>query len=315
MSDAMELETAAENIFPSIETIQEIKVSSINNGAEYAQVGDITTITKGGTNQFHGTAFWNYNGNGLNANPNYFTRTLPARSTNNDWGGSVGGPVFRDKTFFFGAFERLTLYGNSIGTALVPEAPYRQGDFSSLTTAITDPSTGNPFAGNIIPAARINSVSKIILDKYIPAPNIRSNQNSYSIASSTISNQFDARLDHVFGSRHNVFGRYSYKNWDRLSPTAFQASGPRVEGRPTRTTGDLRQLCHPSQPNQRSAVRFHDRRYSADHWVERRRLHRGHRPQVDSSESARRHGLDVRGDFRVHALWRTPGRTSYHAEL
>ena len=107
-----------ENIFPSIETIQEIKVSSINNGAEYAQVGDITTITKGGTNQIHGTAFWNYNGNGLNANPNYFNRALPARTVANNFGGSAGGPVFRDKTFFFGAFERLSIYGVGLSDRL-----------------------------------------------------------------------------------------------------------------------------------------------------------------------------------------------------
>ena len=225
-----------ENIFPSIETIQEIKVSSINNSAEYAQVGDITTITKGGTNQLHGTAFWNYNGNGLNANPNYFSRTLPARTVANNFGGSAGGPVFKDRTFFFGAYERLSIYGLGVNAATtVPEASFRQGDFSALTTAIIDPSTGNPFQGNIIPAARINSVSKVIMDKYIPAPNLASNRYTYAIPASTISDQFDARLDHVFSSRHNVFGRYSYKNWDRISPTAYPASGPRVEGRPTRT--------------------------------------------------------------------------------
>ena len=224
-----------ENIFPSIETIQEIKVSSINNSAEYAQVGDITTITKGGTNQIHGTAFWNYNGNGLNANPNYFTRTLPARTVANNYGGSAGGPVFKDKTFFFGAFERLSIYGLGVGTATVPEADFRQGDFSRLTTPIIDPSTGTPFAGNVIPSSRINAVSKVFLDKYIRAPNIRSNQHSYAISASTISNQFDARLDHVFSSRHNIFGRYSFKNWDRISPTAMEASGPQYGSRPTRT--------------------------------------------------------------------------------
>ena len=225
-----------ENIFPSIETIQEIKVSSINNTAEYAQVGDITTITKGGTNQLHGTAFWNYNGNALNANPNYFSRALPTRKVANNFGGSAGGPVFKDKTFFFGAFERLSIYellANAPTT--VPEADFRQGDFSRLTTPIIDPSTGNSFPGNIIPAGRINSVSKVILDKYIPAPNLASNRYTYAISASTLSNQFDARLDHNFSSRHNVFGRYSYKNWDRVSPTNYPASGPQLGSRPTRT--------------------------------------------------------------------------------
>jgi hypothetical protein len=229
-----------ENIFPSIETIQEIKVSSINNSAEYAQVGDITTITKGGTNQIHGTAFWNYNGNGLNANPNYFNRAIPARTVANNFGGSAGGPVFKGRTFYFGAFERLSIYGLGVGQAMVPESDFRQGNFARLTTPIIDPSTGLAFPGNIIPANRINPVSKIILDQFIRAPNQpdptrQPNLHRYTISQSTISNQFDARLDHVFSSRHNVFGRYSYKNWDRISPTAQEASGPQYGSRPTRT--------------------------------------------------------------------------------
>ena len=84
-----------ENIFPSIETIQEIKVSSINNPAEYAQVGDITTITKSGSNEYHGTMFWNYNGTSMNANPNYFSRSLVTTTVNNNAGGSLGGRICR----------------------------------------------------------------------------------------------------------------------------------------------------------------------------------------------------------------------------
>jgi len=88
-----------ENIFPSIETIQEIKVSSINNSAEYAQVGDITTVTKGGTNQLHGTAFWNYNGNGLNANPNYFTRTRRHAQSQMTMAGAQAGQFSKTRPF------------------------------------------------------------------------------------------------------------------------------------------------------------------------------------------------------------------------
>ena len=98
-----------ENIFPSIETIQEIKVSSINNPAEYPQVGDITTITKSGSNSYHGTVFWNYNGTSMNANPNYFSRSLVTTTVNNNTGASLGGRIFRDKTFFFGAFDSSPL--------------------------------------------------------------------------------------------------------------------------------------------------------------------------------------------------------------
>lgn len=223
-----------ENIFPSIETIQEIKVSSINNPAEYPQVGDITTITKSGSNAYHGTAFWNYNGTSMNANPNYFSRSLVSTTVNNNTGASLGGRIFRDKTFFFGAYERLSILGAGVGVATVPEAPFRQGNFSSLTTPLIDPSTNAPFPGNVIPANRINPISRLILDQFLTSPNTRSNEARYSSSASTISNQYDLRIDHVFSARHNLFGRYSLKDWERVSLTSYQASGPRTEERPTR---------------------------------------------------------------------------------
>jgi hypothetical protein len=223
-----------ENIFPSIETIQEIKVSSINNPAEYPQVGDITTITKSGSNSYHGTVFWNYNGTSMNANPNYFSRSLVTTTVNNNTGASLGGRIIRDKTFFFGAFERLSILGSAIGVATGPEAAFRQGDFSALGTPIIDPLTNAPFPGNIIPPNRITAPSKAILDRYLALPNTLANESRYGTSASTISNQYDIRVDHVFSTNHNLFGRFSKKDWDRVSPTAYQASGPRTEDRPTR---------------------------------------------------------------------------------
>jgi hypothetical protein len=224
-----------ENIFPSIETIQEIKVSSINNPAEYAQVGDITTITKSGSNEFHGTAFWNYNGTSMNANPNYFSRSLVTTTVNNNAGGSLGGRVFRDRTFFFGAYERLSILGTGIGGATVPEVPYRQGDFSALSTPVIDPMTNLPFPGNRIPDSRIAAASKTILNQFIALPNTRANEARYSTSASTISDQYDLRIDQTFSAKHNLFGRFSLKDWDRILPTAQQISGPRIEQRPNRT--------------------------------------------------------------------------------
>ncbi|HYO83721.1 MAG TPA: carboxypeptidase regulatory-like domain-containing protein, partial [Bryobacteraceae bacterium] len=223
-----------ENIFPSMETIQEIKVSSINNPAEYAQVGDITTITKSGSNAYHGTIFWNYNGTSMNANPNYFSRNLVSTTVNNNVGASAGGRIFRDRTFFFGAYERLSILGAGIGVATVPEAAFRQGDFSGLATPLIDPLTGQQFPGNRIPADRINPVSRTILDGFITPPNTGAREARYSSSASTISDQFDARIDNVFSPRHNLFGRFSMKEWERISPTTYQASGPRTERRPNK---------------------------------------------------------------------------------
>ena len=128
------------NIFPSIESIEEIKVSSINNTAEYAQLGDITTISGPGTNDYHGTAFWNYNSERLNANPNYFNPSLkPNTSDNHNFGGSLGGRLVRNRTFFFATFERLDIKLFQSAAATVPQAAFRRGDFSALATPIIDP--------------------------------------------------------------------------------------------------------------------------------------------------------------------------------
>jgi hypothetical protein len=227
-------DNGAVNIFPSVEGVEEIRVSSINNNAELAQTGDITTITKAGTNNWHGSAFMNFNNEGLNANPNYFSKTLPAESDNKDYGASLSGPVVRGKTFFFATYERLAISKTGVGTATVPEADFRTGNFARLGTPLIDPQTGQPFPGNIIPASRINPVSRVILDQYISAPNEGPALTRYSIPASDTSNQFDVRLDQNFTASHRAFARFSWKEQEIVSPTNYQASGPRTKKNPTR---------------------------------------------------------------------------------
>lgn len=223
------------NIFPSIESIEEIKVSSVNNTAEYAQLGDITTVSKPGTNNYHGTAFWNYNSDGLNANPNYFNPSLkPNASDNNNFGGSLGGRLIRNRTFFFGTFERLDINMFQSVTATVPQAAYRNGDFSSLATPIVDPVTGTRFPGNVIPASRINPVARTLLSGYIPAPNEGTATHRYSVDATEVSNQYDIRLDQNFQS-HTLFGRLSSKRVERQAPTTYESLGPRTSENPVAT--------------------------------------------------------------------------------
>jgi hypothetical protein len=128
-----------ENIFPSLESIQEIKVSSINNSAEYPQVGDITTITKSGSNEYHGTIFWNYNGTSMNANPNYFSRSLVTTTVNNNAGGSLGGRILRDRTCVFGAgIVKLRQVGdNRTDEILVSPPPVSTRDHQPCHLAVS----------------------------------------------------------------------------------------------------------------------------------------------------------------------------------
>jgi Carboxypeptidase regulatory-like domain/TonB dependent receptor len=222
------------NIFPSVEGVEEIKVSSINNNAEFAQAGDITTITKRGGNEYHGTGFFNLNNDSLNANPNYFSKAIPNQSDNKNYGASLNGPIFRNKTFFFATYERLTISRTGVQTATVPEADFRTGNFARLGTPVLDPLTGQPFPGNVIPASRINPVSAKILSKYISAPNEGLATARYSIPATETSDQFDVRVDHSFNPSHTLFARFSWKDLQRLSPTAYEVAGPARYENPTR---------------------------------------------------------------------------------
>ncbi len=224
------------NVFPSIESVEEIKVSSVNNTAEYAQLGDITTVSRPGTNQIRGTGFYNFNDTGLNANPNYFNKAVaPNQSDNSDYGLSGGGPIVRGRTFFFGTFERLDINRTQSAAATVPSDAFRQGDFSSSATPIVDPTTGQAFAGNRIPVGRINPVAAALLQNFIPAPNEGAATHRYTIDATERSNQFDVRLDQNFNAGHTLFGRLSWKKVDKVSPTTFQSLGPRSEERPNHT--------------------------------------------------------------------------------
>lgn len=224
------------NIFPSIESVQEIKVSSVNNTAAYAQIGDITTVSRPGTNDYHGTAFWSYNSDGLNANPNYFNPSLkPNTSDNHNFGGSVGGRVVRNRTFFYGTVERLDIRLFQSAAATVPQDSYRRGDFSALSTPIVDPQTGQPFVNNAIPSTRINPVAATLLQRYIPAPNEGVATHRYAADATEESNQFDLRLDQNFQSGHTLFSRFSRKRLSRVSPTTYESLGPRTFDNPVAT--------------------------------------------------------------------------------
>jgi hypothetical protein len=224
------------NVFPSIESVEEIKVSSVSNTAEYAQLGDITTVSRPGTNRLRGTVFFNVNETGLNANPNYFNKAVaPNQSENANFGFSAGGPIARSRTFFFGTFERLDISRTQAAAATVPSAAFRQGDFSSVTTPILDPATGQPFADNRVPSTRVNPVARALLESYIPAPNEGGSIHRYTVDASEVSNQFDARVDHNISTGHTLFGRFSYKEVDKVSPTTFESLGPRAETRPNHT--------------------------------------------------------------------------------
>ena len=220
--------------FPSAESISEIRVDGVNNNAEYAQPGEITTITKSGSNQLHGSAFWYFQNSAFDAVPYGTDRANKPKKVANDFGASVGGPVYlphlyqgQNKTFFFATYEGLRFPQAQVVQALVPTALMKQGNFSQETTALT-----NPFTGGVYPNATLPTLSpsaQAFLGFY-PDPNIGNTQSvqgalaglGYNYLSTRRrdidSNQYDIRVDQTLGQKGTIFARYTSKNINQLQP-------------------------------------------------------------------------------------------------
>ncbi len=216
------------NAFPSGDSISELRVDGVLNSAEFGQPGEVTSITKGGTNHLHGSLFWYHQESAFNATP-FGSLTKPHVVTN-DFGISAGGPVViphlyngHDKTFFFATYEgyrspRATPYQSS-----VPTAAMKKGDFSGVVGVKT---LNNPFTGGTYPnyTVPINAQAQKFL-QFFPDPNIGDpntyipGANNYSANkdNSLFSNQFDVRGDQYLGKKALIFGRYTWKNSNQSS--------------------------------------------------------------------------------------------------
>ena len=218
-------------LIPTQDSISEFKVQYNNLGPEWGKFagGVINMSTKSGTNSWHGEAYEYIRNKVFNANE-YFnknqeltlgTKNEPPPFTQNQFGGEAGGAIIKDKTFVFGSYEGFRLRSATVFTTTVPTAQERTGNFSDLSgVTLFDPlgnvdGSGNrttTFAGNMIPAGRINPTSNFLL-QYIPLPTIpNSTLNNFVKASSTggDTDQYVARVDQVISSRQHIFGRYTH---------------------------------------------------------------------------------------------------------
>ncbi len=220
--------------FPSAESIAAIRVDGVNNNAEYGQPGEITTVTKSGTNHLHGSAFWYFQNQGFDAIPFGTDAANKPHKVANDYGASVGGPVYlphlyngHDKTFFFATYEGLRFPQSRVVQYLVPTARMKQGDFSQETATLS-----NPFTGGVYPGAKLTSInpSSAVFLPLFPDPNVKADQsvqaafadpgyNYLSTRRNDIdSNQYDARIDQSFGQRATIFARYTSKKINQIQP-------------------------------------------------------------------------------------------------
>jgi hypothetical protein len=205
-----------------IEAFQEMKVSTANNSAEYAQVAQFAAVSKSGENTMHAGFFWgNYNSaTGARA---WQDRTGPAFENFNQFTAMNGGPVFiphlyngKNRTFYFFTYGGARYRTGARYNTSVPTDGFRNGNFSSLLGSVTilDPLTGKPFPGNIIPASRISPVSSAWQSLIYPHPNL-AGQGALGLVNNYYTDpgaQFNAdnvstRIDHKFSDRNYFFAR------------------------------------------------------------------------------------------------------------
>jgi hypothetical protein len=205
------------NSYPSVDAIEEFRVQTGNFSAEYgfSAGSNINVQLKSGTNSFHGSAFEFLRNDAVDAR-NYF-RVAPLKKNvlkQNQFGATLGGPILRDKTFFFASYEGLRSIAEVPALANVLTAAQRNGDFSAYSGTLKNPYTGGTYANKQIP---VNAVSQNIINTYMPLPNgsFAGGQNYSGVSIGNQSNnQFIGRLDHRFNEKNSLFIHYIYGKRD-----------------------------------------------------------------------------------------------------
>lgn len=232
-------------LIPSAEALEEVSVTTSNYDAELGRAGGaVTSVTlKSGTNEFRGSAFYFGNTEATRAKNPFTDRTLPEERQKADeayhqYGFTLGGPIIRNRFFFFGDYIRTNDDLGRINRFVVPPEAFRRGDFSASPVPIYDPLTGDPetgagrtpFPNNQIPADRISPIAQRILAN-VPLPNLEAplGQANYQVPTTRErrTDGFDIKLNYQAGPRDQLSWRYSFQR-----PTIFEPSSYGVFGGP-----------------------------------------------------------------------------------
>ena len=212
---------------PAMDALAEFKLVTNAYAAELGRTagGVINIVTKSGTDSFHGSLYEFFRNEKLDAR-NFFAVSGPTPAfKQNQYGGSFGGPIKKAKTFFFGDYEGLRLRQGITFTSSVPTLAMRQGNFAGLAT-INDPLIRTPYPNNQIPLSVMDAAGQKIINLY-PAPRLPGLVNNFTISPNKQDREdkFDGRLDHQFGPRSSLFGRYSFNDANVYTPGALPAVG------------------------------------------------------------------------------------------
>ncbi len=201
-------------LFPNPDAVQEFSIQKNNFTAEFGNATGavVSVITRSGTNEFHGSAFEYLRNGALNAR-NFFA----ARRDNlkrSQYGGTIGGPIVKNKAFFFFGYQGTQLRTDpQLTRQFLPTAAMRSGDFSGVSRTLLDPQTRQPFPGNQIPVSRFSPVSTALL-KYIPVPTTPTGERFTGFQNRPTEDEYTARVDYTLAS-HRLSGRYFRRNYTR----------------------------------------------------------------------------------------------------
>jgi Carboxypeptidase regulatory-like domain len=221
-------------LFPSVDALDEFKLQTSTYSAEFGHsLGGVVNLQiKSGTNAMHGSGFEFLRNSVFDAN-NFFNnragRDKPDFSQH-QFGGTIGGPIVKDKTFYFFDYQGYHVNQGATYLSTVPSAKMRAGDFSEVNRIIYDPLTHLPFPGNVIPGNRVDPVAAKMLGQLIPESNTAGTLsstgqtiNNYLInpTLTRLDNQIDLKVDHGLTANNRFFARYSYEKTHRVLPATL----------------------------------------------------------------------------------------------
>ncbi|MFZ0732951.1 MAG: carboxypeptidase regulatory-like domain-containing protein [Candidatus Sulfotelmatobacter sp.] len=225
---------------PLVESMQEMKVQNNSFSAEFGNNGGtvVNMVMKSGSNKFHGSGWYFLQRAGMDARDFFNPASVgPKPDSRRDQGGfSLGGPIKKDRTFFFVDFEKVGASSAQSGVATVPTMAERQGDFSGLTNNIYDPSVncgtpdnvvrpqvgfdcgGAPIGpANVIPAGETDPIGLGVLNLYPqPSNSNEFNNYNYTVSTNAPDYQFDIKVDHQLNDKHHLSARYS-REWSNYT--------------------------------------------------------------------------------------------------
>ena len=222
--DDNDQDVMAPSFRPSVEAIQEFNLLTSVYPAEYGRTvgGQVVVITKSGGNEFHGDAF-EFIRNQVTDAKNYFTMNgLTPGFRRNQFGGIIGGPIIKNRTFFFVSYEQMGLAQEVAALSTVPTAAERAGNFQGSGLTIHNPYTGQPFSiPNVIDPGLLSSFGQALISQY-PLPNNGSTgANNYTFNESRIENLYEVslRIDHKISDSDSLLGQYNYFNDPSFEPS------------------------------------------------------------------------------------------------